>query len=122
MNLRLVPELNSFQRLVVIVVQELWRQGYDLYGATDERICRIATTHPRAREALNEQGHEWVWDDSDRMRLSECVRANMAAREAKVYVFESLVDIEDRVCKHGKRIYCRECWLARQKVPPGRRR
>jgi hypothetical protein len=122
MKLRQVKLLNPFQRLVLGIVHELWRRGYDLYGATDERIVRIACTVPACREALNESGLEWDWPDYERHRIAEVVRYNVAMRESRLFAFGETMDLESQPCAHGRRVYCSECWLMAQSTPPGKRR
>jgi hypothetical protein len=114
-ELRQVAQLNSWQRLVITLCRELRRRGYDLKGATDERVNRVACTHPATRTLLNGLGYEWTFPEEEQHRLAECVRFNLAFMESKTYAFGSIVDIQSDPCQHGKHIYCHECWsVARQ--------
>jgi hypothetical protein len=121
MKMRVVKRLNPFQLMVTATVHELWRRGYDSYGATDERIERIICTTPHIRELLDAQGHEWSWEPSERLRVCEVVRHNITARERRIYTYNNLIDIEGARCGHGAYLYCPECWKAGQDLPPGHR-
>ena len=122
LKVQMVKELGAFQQLTLTLVQEMWRRGYDLNGATDERIMRTATTFPPTRQLLNELGYEWNFPPEEQHRISEVVRFNMALREGNVYMWEHIMDIEVNPCPHGKPIYCAECWQKEQQVAQVRRK
>jgi hypothetical protein len=113
MRVREVEQLNEWQVLVILLRKELHRRGYDLRGATTERIVRIAETLPETRRLLNSLGYEYVFPPEEHHRLAECVRWNVAFMEDCVYAFGGIVDVVTVPCEHGQKVYCYHCWSGR---------
>ena len=95
MNIRRLPRLNPFQRLVITVCSVLRLRGYDSTMVTLDEVVRICSTVPRAKKFLIQHGSEWHWPREEQERLFEVVKFNMAFFEQRIFVFGELMDIED---------------------------
>lgn len=112
-KLRLVKGFNPFQRTIQLTAKELRRRGYDVFGATDERVTRLLSTHPPLRALMDKQGFEWLFPESERARFAHVVRYHMTFMEHRMFMYNGVFDLMIQPCRnHGKLIYCEECWRA----------
>lgn len=96
MEVRRLPKLNPFQRLVITVCSVLRLKGFDSSMVAIDDVVRICSTVPAAKKHLIRRGHEWHWPREEQERLFNVVKFNMAFFEQRIYVFNDVMDIEDQ--------------------------
>lgn len=110
MKLQITEKWNYFQRLILLTVEELRRRGYDVHGATTERVVRIMSTHPPLRLLMDKNGYEWSLPPEEAERVAALVRANMSFKDFRTYYCGGFLFFKDDQCEHGNHVHCEQCW------------
>lgn len=93
MLLRVVPQLNQFQRLVYLLCMECRRRGISSETVTTAELLRMASTVPHVVKARDENGWRWEWPEDEQKRLTEVVWFNLWFFEQPMYAYNGFVDI-----------------------------